>query len=60
MWLDHAFETVFGLTDGCRRETADATYDHIADCLAQPEFRPRALFERFGIEVDRHHREPAR
>ncbi len=32
-------------------ETADAFYDHIADCLTQPEFRPRALFERFNIEV---------
>src|SRR5690606_33678059 len=26
-------------------------YDHIADCLARPEFRPRALFQRFGIEA---------
>ncbi|MEH6774204.1 MAG: glucuronate isomerase, partial [Cereibacter changlensis] len=31
--------------------TADASYDHIADCLIRPEFRPRALFERFNIEV---------
>ena len=31
--------------------TADAVYDQIADRLARPEFRPRALFERFGIEV---------
>ena len=26
-------------------------YDQIADCLTRPEFRPRALFERFNIEV---------
>ena len=32
-------------------ETADHYYDQIADCLAQPEFRPRALFERFNIEA---------
>ena len=38
--------------------TADAAYDRIADCLARPEFRPRALFERFNIEVHRHHRKP--
>ena len=32
-------------------DTADALYDHIADRLTRPDFRPRALFERFGIEV---------
>jgi glucuronate isomerase len=51
MWLDHAFAEVFGIDTRLSAETADATYDHIADCLARPEFRPRALFERFGIEV---------
>lgn len=51
LWLDHAFETVFGVTDRLSARTADAIYDRIADCLARPEFRPRALFDRFGIEV---------
>ncbi|MGV2108370.1 glucuronate isomerase [Agrobacterium vitis] len=51
MWLDHAFEDVFGLTTRLSAQTADQTYDHIAECLAKPEFRPRALFERFNIEV---------
>ncbi|MVA80709.1 glucuronate isomerase [Agrobacterium vitis] len=51
MWLDHAFEDVFGLTTRLSAKTADQTYDHIADCLKKPEFRPRALFERFNIEV---------
>ena len=51
LWLDHTFETVFGLDRRLSAETADDSYDHIADCLARPEFRPRALFERFGIEV---------
>lgn len=51
LWLRHAFEGVFGLTDRFCEATADAYYDHIADCLARPEFRPRALFERFGIEA---------
>ncbi|MEO8240850.1 MAG: glucuronate isomerase [bacterium] len=51
MWLQHAFENVFGLTTRLSAATADAMYDHIADCLARPEFRPRALFDRFGIEV---------
>lgn len=51
MWLEHAFEDVFGLTTRLSAETADAAYDHIAECLQKPEFRPRALFERFNIEV---------
>ena len=51
LWLDHAFQEVFGLTERLDAATADLYYDHIADCLARPEYRPRALFERFGIEV---------
>lgn len=51
MWLDHSFEHVFGLSDPLSTETATQYYDHIDRCLAQPEFRPRALFDRFGIEV---------
>uniref|UniRef100_A4WV86 Uronate isomerase n=1 Tax=Cereibacter sphaeroides (strain ATCC 17025 / ATH 2.4.3) TaxID=349102 RepID=A4WV86_CERS5 len=51
LWLDHAFSEVFGLERRLSAGTADASYDHIADCLSRPEFRPRALFERFGIEV---------
>jgi glucuronate isomerase len=51
LWLDHAFETVFGIDERLSAESADRIYDRIADCLARPEFRPRALFERFGIEV---------
>ncbi|SDJ65212.1 glucuronate isomerase [Aliiruegeria lutimaris] len=51
MWLDHSFREVFGLTGRFGPDTADAFYDHISDCLAKPEFRPRALFDRFGIET---------
>ncbi len=51
LWLDHAFSEVFGVNERLSAETADAAYDQIADCLARPEFRPRALFERFGIEA---------
>ncbi len=50
-WLEHAFEHVFGLTKRLGPDTADEFYDHIDDCLKRPEFRPRALFERFNIEV---------
>jgi glucuronate isomerase len=51
LWLDHTFETVFGLSTRLSAETADAAYDHIADRLARPEYLPCALFERFGIEA---------
>ncbi|MCB1341681.1 MAG: glucuronate isomerase [Pseudooceanicola sp.] len=51
MWLDHSFEHVFGLDQPLSAETADMYYDHIDACLARDDFRPRALFERFGIEV---------
>ena len=51
LWLDHTFETVFGLDHRLSAGTADHYYDTIAECLARPEFRPRALFERFGIEA---------
>ena len=34
-----------------RAETADAIYDQLAERLAQDAYRPRALYERFRIEV---------
>ncbi|NKN38293.1 glucuronate isomerase [Agrobacterium sp. a22-2] len=51
LWVEHAFADVFGLTERFSAKSADAFYDHIAECLAKPEFRPRALFERFNIEA---------
>jgi glucuronate isomerase len=51
VWLDHAFHEVFGVRERLTPESADRLFDRINDCLAKPEFRPRALFERFNIEV---------
>lgn len=51
LWIDHAFQTVFGLTERLSAGNADAVYDHIAECLTRPAFRPRALFRQFNIEV---------
>ena len=51
LWLDHVFCTVFGLTVRLSPETADVYYDTMNAALATPEFRPRALYTRFGIEV---------
>jgi len=51
MWLDHAFNTVFGIDERLTAESADRTFDRINAALATPAFRPRALYERFNIEV---------
>ncbi|MCI5077964.1 glucuronate isomerase [Oricola sp.] len=51
MWLDHAFETLFDLDSRLSTATADFYYDRIAERLASDEYRPRALFERFGLEA---------
>jgi glucuronate isomerase len=51
LWLDHAFNTVFGIDERLTVESADRYFDRIAACLADDAFRPRALFERFNIEV---------
>lgn len=50
-WLDHSFATLFGLDVRLSAATADHYYDVIDDHLRTPAFRPRALFERFNIEV---------
>jgi glucuronate isomerase len=51
IWLDWVFAEVFGLDVRLEGETADLYYDTITEALQRPEFLPRALFERFGIEV---------
>jgi glucuronate isomerase len=51
LWLNHAFQTVFGITEVLSAQNADRLFDTIAAALDKPEFRPRALFERFNIEV---------
>ena len=51
LWLDYAFEELFGLTARLSAHTADLYYDTIAEKLLTPAFRPRALFQRFKLEV---------
>jgi glucuronate isomerase len=51
MWLDQVFAELFGFTERLSAKTADYYYDAIAEKLATPEFLPRALYERFQIEV---------
>jgi glucuronate isomerase len=50
-WLEHELVEVFGVDLAPSAETADAIYDQIAASVAEKEFRPRALLDRFNIEV---------
>ncbi|MET3824792.1 glucuronate isomerase [Sphingomonas sp. PvP055] len=49
LWLDHVFAEVFGFDVALEGATADLYFDTIAEKLATPAFRPRALFDRFDI-----------
>ena len=51
LWLDHVFAEVFGFDVRLGPATADLYFDRIGEALATDAFRPRALFERFGIEL---------
>ena len=51
VWLAQELVEVFGVEEKLNSASAMRIYDQIADCLTRPEFRPRALFERFNIEV---------
>jgi glucuronate isomerase len=51
MWLDYAFQEQFGLKERLSERTADLYFDRISEALATPEFRPRALYESFKLEV---------
>lgn len=50
-WLNYSFAELFGIEVPLSAATADLYYDTIAEKLATPEFRPRALFERFNLEL---------
>ncbi|KQW47268.1 glucuronate isomerase [Nocardioides sp. Root1257] len=50
-WFESELAEIFGVSERPSEASADTLYDQVAACLEQPEFRPRALFDRFGIEV---------
>jgi glucuronate isomerase len=51
IWLAYMFKKVFGIEEKLTGATAQLIYDQMIEKLALPAFRPRALFERFNIEV---------
>lgn len=51
LWLEQTLVQVFGTDLAPSEQNADTLYDLLADHIARPDFRPRALYRRFGIEV---------
>jgi glucuronate isomerase len=50
-WLEYQLREVFGIQGELSSASAPLVYDTIVERLQSPEFRPRALFKRFNIEV---------
>lgn len=51
LWLDYSFQELFGFSERLSEKNADLYYDTIDEKLKTPEFLPRALYERFNLEV---------
>jgi glucuronate isomerase len=51
LWLDYVFQELFGLDVRLSKATADVYWETISEHLAREEFRPRALYDRFRMEV---------
>jgi glucuronate isomerase len=51
LWLDYAFQELFGMAERLSAKNADVYYDTIDAKLRTAEFLPRALYERFHLEV---------
>ena len=51
VWLANELVQVFGIETKLSGAAAQIIYDQLDAKLATPEFRPRALFDRFNIEV---------
>src|SRR3954468_3414185 len=50
-WLEMELAEIFGVTRRPSAESADAIYDQVSERLGQDAYRPRALYELFGISV---------
>lgn len=50
-WLEDELVNVFGVHEAPSAENADALYDQVASVVADPDFRPQQLLDRFNIEL---------
>jgi glucuronate isomerase len=51
MWLQDELVSIFGIEEKLDGASAQRIYDQLAEKLAALEYRPRALYERFNVEV---------
>jgi glucuronate isomerase len=51
LWFDYTLSNLFGIDELPSAANSDRLYDRIAENLARPDYRPRALYEHFNIEV---------
>src|SRR3712207_3691518 len=51
LWLADELVNLFGVEERLDGGSADRIYDQLQAQLARPEFAPRAMLERFGIEL---------
>jgi glucuronate isomerase len=51
LWCDWVFSVAFGLDMRLDASTSDLYFDSITEALASTAFRPRALFDRYNIEL---------
>ncbi len=51
LWLKDELIDLFGVEERPSTENADALFDHLSERLHDPAYRPRALFQRLGVEV---------
>ena len=50
-WVDHSLHAVFGITEELSAATADSIYDAIDSQLGNANMLPRAILDRFNVEV---------
>ncbi|HEX7799057.1 MAG TPA: glucuronate isomerase [Asticcacaulis sp.] len=51
MWMSYVFNKIMGFEVQLGEDTADFYFDRIGELLASDAYKPRALFERFNIEL---------
>ena len=51
IWLDYSFQELFGFKERLSEKTADHYFDSIQEKLSRPDYLPRALFNKFRLEV---------
>lgn len=50
-WMETVLVDIFGVNERPSPETADGIYDQVHAAINRPDFRPRALLDRFDIDI---------